>query len=160
MTQEKRLGMTQEERLGMTQEERLGMTLLAVARDDLMGCSVERYTGWKYRLQYRSQFLIPYSRGIPMQRMFYVYILANRTRRLYIGVTRNLIRRLFEHRNGIKTKFAHRYNIHRLVYWETVNDPRAAISREKQLKGWRREKKIALIESMNPNWKDLSIEWK
>ena len=94
-----------------------------------------------------------------MQRTFYVYILANRTRRLYIGVTGNLVRRLFEHRTGIKTGFAHRYNIQRLVYWESTIDPRIAIAREKQLKGWRREKKIHLIESMNPDWEDLSIGW-
>ena len=94
-----------------------------------------------------------------MQRTFFVYILANRTRRLYIGVTSNLVRRLFEHRTGIKTGFAHRYNIQRLVYWESADNPRTAIAREKQLKGWRREKKIHLIESMNPDWEDLSIGW-
>jgi putative endonuclease len=94
-----------------------------------------------------------------MPRTFYVYILANRTCRLYIGVTNNLLRRLFEHRTGITTGFAHRYNITRLVYWESTNDPRAAITREKQIKGWRREKKINLIESMNPNWRDLSEGW-
>jgi putative endonuclease len=99
------------------------------------------------------------SRGNLMRRTFYVYILANRNRRLYIGITNNLARRLFEHRAGIKTGFAHRYNIQRLVYWESTIDPRTAIAREKQLKGWRREKKINLIESMNPDWEDLSIGW-
>jgi putative endonuclease len=94
-----------------------------------------------------------------MCRIFYVYILANRNRRLYIGITNNLIRRLFEHRAGIKTGFAHRYNIHRLVYWESTGDPRTAIAREKQLKGWRREKKVCLIETLNPDWEDLSIGW-
>ena len=94
-----------------------------------------------------------------MPRKFYIYILANRNRRLYTGVTNNLIRRLFEHRNGINSRFAHGYNIHRLVYWESANDPRTAIAREKQLKGWRREKKIALIESMNSDWEDLSVGW-
>jgi putative endonuclease len=94
-----------------------------------------------------------------MRRTYYIYILANRTRRLYIGVTNNLIRRLLEHRMGQKTVFAHRYNINRLVYWESANDPRTAIAREKQLKGWRREKKINLIESMNPGWEDLTVGW-
>jgi putative endonuclease len=94
-----------------------------------------------------------------MRRTFYVYILANRNRRLYIGITNNLVRRLFEHRTGLKSGFAHRYNIQRLVYWESTDDPRIAIAREKQLKGWRREKKIHLIESMNPDWEDLSIGW-
>ncbi len=94
-----------------------------------------------------------------MRRTFYVYILANWNRRLYIGITNNLVRRLFEHRTGLKSGFAHRYNIQRLVYWESTDDPRTAIAREKQLNGWRREKKIHLIESMNPDWEDLSISW-
>ncbi|MBN2083823.1 MAG: GIY-YIG nuclease family protein [Anaerolineales bacterium] len=94
-----------------------------------------------------------------MRRTFYVYILDNRNRRLFIGITNNLVRRLFEYRTGINKGFAHRYNIQRLVYWESTNDPGTAIAREKQLKGWRREKKIHLIESMNPDWEDLSIGW-
>jgi putative endonuclease len=94
-----------------------------------------------------------------MQRTYYVYILANRTRRLYTGVTNNILRRIYEHRNGQKTVFAHRYNINRLVYLESSNDVRTAIGREKQIKGWRREKKVALIEAMNPNWEDLSLGW-
>ena len=94
-----------------------------------------------------------------MTHAYYVYILANRTRKLYIGITRNLIRRLFEHRNGIRTGFAHRYNINRLVYVESIDDPRTAIAREKQMKGWRRGKKVQLIESMNPKWEDLSAGW-
>jgi putative endonuclease len=94
-----------------------------------------------------------------MQPAFHVDILASRTRRLYIGFTNNLGRRLFEHRNGIGTNFAHRDNIHRLVYWEAIGDPKTAIAREKQLMGWRRAKKIHLIESTNSDWKNLSIGW-
>lgn len=94
-----------------------------------------------------------------MQRTYYVYILANRTRRLYVGVTNNLVRRLHEHRMGIKTNFTHRYNNNRPVYLESTDNIRTAIGREKQIKGWRREKKITLIESKNPDWKDLSLGW-
>ncbi len=87
---------------------------------------------------------------------YYVYILTNiRDHRLYIGVTNNLKRRLYEHTNGLIDGFTKHYNIHKLVYYEYTTDPNAAIAREKQLKGWRREKKIALIEKMNPYWKDL-----
>ena len=94
-----------------------------------------------------------------MLRTLFVYILSNRTRRLYVGVTNNLIRRLAEHRSGVKSVFAHHYNIHRLVYFETIAGARAAIAREKQIKGWRREKKVALIQESNPDWEDLSVGW-
>ena len=87
---------------------------------------------------------------------YYVYILTNiRNHRFYIGVTNDLKRRMYEHQNGIVDGFTKQYNIHKLVYYEYGTDPQAAIEREKQLKNWRREKKIALIESMNPYWKDL-----
>ena len=89
--------------------------------------------------------------------MYYVYILANWSDSvLYIGVTGNLPRRLYEHRNG----FTKQYNVHKLVYYEYTNDVYSAISREKQLKGWRRSKKDALIPKMNPDWHDLSADWK
>jgi putative endonuclease len=97
-------------------------------------------------------------KGVSMRHTYYVYILANRTRRLYVGVTNNLLRRIHEHRTGQKSVFAHRYNINRLVYLESTYDARTAIGREKQIKGWRREKKVALIEAMNPNWEDLPLE--
>lgn len=87
---------------------------------------------------------------------YYVYILTNsRDRLLYIGVTNDLKRRLYEHQNGVNDGFTKQYSIHKLVYFEYCTDPEAAIRREKQLKSWRREKKIALIESKNPQWKDL-----
>ena len=89
---------------------------------------------------------------------FYVYVLASRTRVLYIGITNDLRRRTHEHRMGLGSKFCHRYNVFRLVYFERIENPHAAIAREKQLKGWRRSKKIALIENANPQWVDLQSE--
>lgn len=90
-----------------------------------------------------------------MLHTYYVYILASKSRRLYIGVTNNLERRMFEHKNKITPGFTSHYNIDRLVYFETTNDITAAIEREKQLKGWRREKKVTLIQGLNPAWNDL-----
>jgi putative endonuclease len=90
---------------------------------------------------------------------FYVYIMTNRSRTLYTGVTNDLQRRVLEHKRGIGSQFTTRYNINRLVYYEEGADVREAIAREKQIKGWLREKKIALIESVNPTWEDLSAAW-
>jgi putative endonuclease len=87
---------------------------------------------------------------------FFVYIIASRSRRLYTGVTNDLTRRLYEHKSRMNPGFASRYRVDRLMYFEETNDPEAAITREKQIKSWRREKKIALIESQNPGWVDLS----
>ena len=87
---------------------------------------------------------------------YYVYILTNRRDTLlYIGVTNDLKRRLYEHQNGLIDGFTKRYIIDKLVYYEYCGNPEDAIRREKQLKNWRREKKIALVEKMNPYWKDL-----
>ena len=91
-------------------------------------------------------------------RLFYVYVLASRSRVLYTGVTNNLARRLREHRLGEGKSFAKRYHIHRLVFFECFRDVRSAIAREKQIKSWRREKKLALIEASNPAWEDLAAE--
>ena len=91
-------------------------------------------------------------------RQCYVYILANRSRRLYIGVTNNLVRRIWRHRNG-DSDFTGRYRITRLVYYEITADVMSAISREKQLKGWLRRKKVALITTSNPTWDDLAADW-
>ena len=92
--------------------------------------------------------------------MYFVYILSNWDDSvLYIGVTSNLPRRLFEHRNGLADGFTKKYNIHKLVYFEQTNDVYSAISREKQLKKWNRQKKNALIGKMNPEWRDLSAGW-
>src|SRR5712692_8368114 len=91
-----------------------------------------------------------------MNRTYCVYILASRSRNLYTGVTGNLERRLIEHREGLVPGFTTRYRIFRLVHFETFGDIRDAIAREKEIKGWRREKKIRLIEHDNPTWGDLA----
>jgi len=90
---------------------------------------------------------------------YYVYIMTNRSKTLYTGVTIDLIRRVCEHKNKIIDGFTKKYNITKLVFYEETKDIRAAIEREKQIKGWLRSKKIALIESVNPKWEDLSKEW-
>ena len=92
--------------------------------------------------------------------MYYVYFLTNWDDSvLYIGVTNNLPRRLYEHRNGLVDGFTKKYNVHKLVYYEYTNDVYSAISREKQLKKWTRAKKNALVVKENPQWRDLSLEW-
>ena len=90
---------------------------------------------------------------------YFVYIMASRSSTLYIGVTSNLQRRVAQHKNLAFDGFTAQYNIDRLVYFERFNCIHNAISREKQLKRWRREKKIALIKSKNPTWIDLSEDW-
>ena len=82
--------------------------------------------------------------------------MTNKSGTLYTGVTNNLERRIYEHKHHLVKGFTNKYNIDKLVYFEETNDINAAISREKQIKAWLRKKKIALIESMNPGWKDLS----
>ncbi len=89
-------------------------------------------------------------------RLYAVYIATNASRTLYTGVTNDLQRRMFEHREGKAPGFTQQYRIRRLVYFETTPDVQAAIAREKQIKGWLRTKKIALIESVNPGWEDLT----
>lgn len=89
-----------------------------------------------------------------------VYILANKTNStVYIGVTGDLMRRVQEHRNDLIEGFTKRYHVHKLVYYETFQDVQEAIAREKRLKGWRRARKNALIESVNPSWTDLAGDW-
>ncbi|MBL8126408.1 MAG: GIY-YIG nuclease family protein [Chloroflexia bacterium] len=85
--------------------------------------------------------------------------MTNRSDTLYIGMTNNLARRIWQHRVGTVEGFAATYRIDRLIYAETFSEVRDAIAREKQLKGWRREKKVALIAATNPEWKDLGEEW-
>jgi putative endonuclease len=87
---------------------------------------------------------------------YFVYIITNKSGTLYTGVTNNLERRIYEHKHHLINGFTKKYKIEKLVYFEETNDIHAAISREKQIKGWLRKKKIALIESVNPGWKDLS----
>ena len=89
-------------------------------------------------------------------KQYYVYIMTNAYHTvLYTGVTNNLGRRVYEHQNGLGSIFVKKYNVHKLVYFEIGNDIRAAIAREKQIKGGSRKKKLDLINSMNPEWKDL-----
>ena len=90
---------------------------------------------------------------------YFVYILASRSHNFYIGVTNGLRRRIFQHKNHSLEGFTARYNIDRLVYYAVYHDIHNAIAREKQLKRWSREKKIALIEGMNSTWQDLSEGW-
>ena len=90
---------------------------------------------------------------------YYAYIVASRSRTLYTGVTSNLERRVAQHKLKLLPGFTARYRIERLVYLEHHGDIHAAIQREKQIKGWVREKKLALIKSMNPGWCDLSEVW-
>jgi putative endonuclease len=92
-------------------------------------------------------------------KQYYVYILASRSRNLYVGVTNDLERRVYEHKQKLVPGFTTKYNIDRLVYFEATEDVQAAISREKQVKGWLRSKKIMLIGSANPTWVDLSDSW-
>ena len=92
--------------------------------------------------------------------MYYVYILSNWDDSvLYIGVTGDLARRLYEHQNHLVDGFSYKYNVNKLVYYEHTSDVRSAIAREKQLKGWTRAKKNTLIQKTNPDWKDLSLTW-
>jgi putative endonuclease len=90
---------------------------------------------------------------------FYVYILASRSRVLYTGVTRDLIRRIHQHRLGLVPGFTQQYHVNRLVYFEETPTARSAFDRERQIKGWSREKKLRLIDSTNAGWLDLAVDW-
>jgi putative endonuclease len=90
---------------------------------------------------------------------FYVYIMTNSTGTLYIGVTADLQRRVYEHKQKLIDSFTKKYNVTRLAYFEETNDVQTALAREKEIKKWRRSKKIALIKSRNPKWEDLSAGW-
>lgn len=91
---------------------------------------------------------------------FYVYILTNWNNTvMYVGMTNNIERRMFEHKNKLTDGFTKKYNLTKLVYFEQGTDVHAALEREKEIKKWRREKKNELVMSMNPEWKDLSLEW-
>ncbi|MDD2565209.1 MAG: GIY-YIG nuclease family protein [Candidatus Gracilibacteria bacterium] len=89
---------------------------------------------------------------------YFVYILASNKETLYIGITNDIIRRIYEHKNKLVEGFTCKYNIDKLVYLEETNNIESALKREKQLKRWKREWKIELINSINPTWKDLYIE--
>jgi len=90
---------------------------------------------------------------------YFVYIMTNRSKTLYTGITNSLIRRVREHKLGIGSGFAAKYKLDRLAYFERFENVHRAIGREKEIKGWLRIKKLALIVSVNPAWRDLSAEW-
>ncbi len=89
----------------------------------------------------------------------YVYILSSKAGVLYVGVSNDIKRRVYEHKRHLVEGFTDKYEVDRLVYFETKRSPTSAIKREKQIKAWRREKKVKLIDSINPDWEDLSRDW-
>ncbi|HDY68827.1 MAG: GIY-YIG nuclease family protein [Candidatus Scalindua sediminis] len=94
------------------------------------------------------------------EKIYYIYLLTNWNNKvMYVGVTNNLIRRIYEHKNKLVKGFTKKYNVNKLVYYEVTQDVIAALTREKEIKKWRREKKDRLVNRMNPTWKDLSLEW-
>jgi putative endonuclease len=94
-----------------------------------------------------------------VEKIYYVYILASQRRVLYIGITSNIHKRVFQHKQHVFAGFTAKYNVTNLVYFERHGSVGKAIRREKELKDWRREKKIELIEASNPKWHDLSYGW-
>jgi putative endonuclease len=94
-----------------------------------------------------------------MSKTYYVYIMASKSRTLYVGVTNNLERRVYEHKQRSTPGFTSKYNINRLVYYAETDDVTQAIAREKVIKGWVRSRKLALIEEVNPRWEDFSEGW-
>jgi putative endonuclease len=92
--------------------------------------------------------------------MWWVYVMSNANRTLYVGMTSDVTRRVVQHKSGVyDNAFTKRYNFDKLVYFEEALTQTAAAKREKQIKGWIRAKKIALIESVNPDWRDLNVDW-
>ena len=94
-----------------------------------------------------------------MRHQYYVYIMASRGKTRYVGVTNDLERRVYEHKSGLIAGFIKKYEVTKLVYHKEPSDVGAAIFREKQLKAWRRSKKIALIEAVSPLWDDMALRW-
>jgi putative endonuclease len=93
-----------------------------------------------------------------MDKTFHVYILASRSRVLYTGMTNNLARRIWQHKQKQMASFTQMYNVTRLVWFELHGRATSAIAREKEIQAWRRENKVALIQASNPEWRDLSID--
>jgi putative endonuclease len=93
---------------------------------------------------------------VAVEKSYSVYIMSNESKMLYVGVTNDLHKRVFQHKSKLIPGFAQKYNLYKLVYFEQFGDIRAAIAREKEIKGWLRSKKVALIVGMNPLWKDLT----
>ena len=94
-----------------------------------------------------------------MTKTYYVYLMSNDSKMLYVGVTHNLQYRVAQHKKKLVEGYTKRYNLFKLVYYETFSDVRKAIAREKELKGWLRAKKVALITNLNPAWNDLAATW-
>ena len=97
---------------------------------------------------------------MPSTVIYYVYLITNWNNKvMYVGVTNNMERRIYEHKNKLIKGFTKKYNVNKLVYFEETQDVISAINREKEIKKWRREKKNQLVDKINPTWKDLSLEW-
>lgn len=94
-----------------------------------------------------------------LQKGYYVYIMSSQRRVLYTGITNNLVRRVFEHKTGAVEGFTSKYKVTQLVHYECFDNVQNAIGREKEIKGWLRQKKIDFIDRVNPKWKDLSLGW-
>jgi putative endonuclease len=90
---------------------------------------------------------------------YYVYIMASKSGTLYVGITSDIRKRVYEHKSHLVPGFTDKYDVDRLVYFEVIGDSISAIEREKQIKKWRRQKKVALIDTANPEWNDLSQDW-
>ena len=98
---------------------------------------------------------------MPVENRYYVYLMTNWNHRvIYVGVTNDLARRIYEHQNKLVKGFTEKYNVNKLVYYEQTNDVFTALTREKEIKKWRRQKKDALMQSANPKWQDLSEDGK
>jgi len=93
------------------------------------------------------------------EKLCYVYIMTNKSGTLYVGMTNNIKKRIYEHKKKLIPGFTKKYNISQLIYFETFDDIYSAIAREKTIKGWLRKKKIDLVNKINPDWKDLSTDW-
>lgn len=111
-------------------------------------------------LSFRGTKNLRYPRATVPEREYYVYILTNRSQALYVGVTNNVMRRLEEHRAGKAGSFTTRYRIDRLIYVESTKYVEGALNREKQIKAWNRQQKLELIATINPDWRDLSEDWR
>jgi putative endonuclease len=92
-------------------------------------------------------------------RAFFVYILASKSGVLYVGSTCDLARRTYQHRHGLIPGFTKQYNVNRLVWYDVTPNSRAAVEMEREIKSWRREKKVRLIDATNPGWQDLAVDW-
>jgi len=99
------------------------------------------------------------SAPLVFMKQYFVYFMSNKSRRLYVGITSKLFNRVFQHKNKVLLGFTARYNFDMLVYYEEFSQVASALTREKEIKAWRREKKLKLIRAENPDWVDLSLEW-